>query len=387
MRFLCFGFLFMLTLTASDVLAQFDTRPIRIFGYFQNSFNHQTDYRAEFDRQSERNSFNLQQLNLLFQKELGRNWTAFINFEFLNNFSSSRQWGDANLEEAWVRYRVNEKFNLKLGLLIPVFNNLNEIKNRTPLLPYVIRPLVYETSFSEFVAVEEYLPTRAFAQIYGFLPINEMKLDYAVYIGNSPNINNQGRLGQTGTDTTNTLLVGGRVGLRVGELKVGVSATRENVNGFPTVEADLGEPPVFFNEAPRTRFGGDLSYHLGKFSLESEFIIVRYDDEFPEVSIDKEFYYATLGYRATERLLLYASYWLNQEDFTQDLRTISESRPIQSGTGEITVPTVGLSYNLNDRITFKAQFARPDIESNIPDVGIFQEIEYNFYSTAVSIFF
>jgi len=387
MRFLGFGFLLILNLTASDLLAQFDTRPIRIFGYFQNSFNHQTDYRAEFDRQTERNSFNLQQLNLLFQKELGRNWTAFINFEFLNNFSSSRQWGDANLEEAWVRYRVNEKFNLKLGLLIPVFNNLNEIKNRTPLLPYVIRPLVYETSFSEFVAVEEYLPTRAFAQVYGFLPINKMKLDYAVYVGNSPNINNQGRLGQTGTDTTNTLLVGARLGLRVGELKLGVSATRENVNGFPTVEADIGAPPILFDEVPRSRFGGDLSYHFERLSIESEFIIVRYDHDFEGIGIDKEFFYVNLGYRFTDRLFLYAGYWLNQEDFTHDLRTISERLPVESGTGEIRIPTIGISYNLNDRITFKAQFARPDIESSIPAVEIFQEIEYDFYGAAVSIFF
>jgi len=387
MRFLHLAFIFPLLLTVSDALAQFGPTPIRIFGYFQNSFSHQTSYQAEFDRQTERNSFNLQQLNLFFQKDLGRNWTAFVNFEFLNNFSSSRQWGDANLEEAWVRYRANEKFNLKLGLLIPIFNNLNEIKNRTPLLPYVIRPLVYETSFSEFVAVSEYLPTRAYIQAYGFIPVKAMKLDYAVYLGNSPNLNNQPSRGQTGVDTTNTFLVGGRVGLRMGELKLGVSATRENVNGFPTVEADLGEPPVFFDEAPRTRFGGDLSYHIGNVSFESEFIIVRYDDKFPDVSIDKEFFYATLGYRITEKLLMYASYWLNQEDFTQDLRTISERFPVESGTGEIKVPTIGAAYHLNDRITFKAQFAPVDIESDISALSIFQEIEYNFYGAAVSIIF
>ncbi|MFQ5770818.1 MAG: hypothetical protein ACE5HX_09790, partial [bacterium] len=176
--------LFLLTsfIAVSNSLAQIGESPIRIFGYFQNSLQHWTTFE---DRQ-EQNSFSVQQLNLFFQKDLGQNWRAFVNFEFLNNFSSSRQWGAANLEEAWVRYRANEKFNLKLGLLIPIFNNLNEIKNRTPLLPYIVRPLVYETSFSEFIAVEEFTPARAFVQAYGFLPIDDVKLDYALFVGNSP---------------------------------------------------------------------------------------------------------------------------------------------------------------------------------------------------------
>jgi hypothetical protein len=119
------------------------------------------------------------------------------------------------------------RFNLKLGLSIPTFNNLNEINNRTPLLPYVIRPLVYETSFNEFIPIEEFVPARAFVQAYGFFPFGESKLDYAVFVGNSPNINSDPERGQTGTDTTATILVGGRLGIRYRELNLGFSATRE----------------------------------------------------------------------------------------------------------------------------------------------------------------
>ena len=139
---LCF-----LLLATASAGAQSQEKPLRIFGYFQNSFQQWT----AFEFRPKQNSFSLQQLNLFFQKDLGTNWTAFVNFEFLNNFSSSRQWGSANLEETWVKYRASMRFNLKLGLLVPIFNNLHEIKNRTPLLPYIIRPLAYETSFSEFI--------------------------------------------------------------------------------------------------------------------------------------------------------------------------------------------------------------------------------------------
>lgn len=143
---------------ANLCFAQSGETPVKLFGYFQNSLQHWTT----FEDREKQNSFSLQQLNLFVQKDLNRNWTAFVNLEFLNNFSSNRQWGAANLDEAWVRYRSSNKFNLKLGLQIPEFNNLNVIKNRTPLLPYIIRPLVYETSFSAFIKIEEFVPPRAF---------------------------------------------------------------------------------------------------------------------------------------------------------------------------------------------------------------------------------
>ena len=74
-------------------------------------------------------------------KDLGENLTALVNAEIFNTLSTSRATGALNLEEAWVRYRAGRAFNVKLGLQIPVFNHLNTIKNRMPVLPYVVRPL------------------------------------------------------------------------------------------------------------------------------------------------------------------------------------------------------------------------------------------------------
>jgi len=201
---------------------------LHIFGFFQNAFMHQTGYTTKppFQPESTRNSFSVQQQhNFFFRKDLHPNWWAFVNYEFLNSFNSARRWGSANLEEVWVRYRANARFNIKFGLSIPVFNNLNEIKNRTPLLPYIVRPLVYETSFSEFIAVEEFLPARAFLQTYGFVTVGATKLDYALFLGNGPNINSDPNHGQTGVDTTDSFFVGGRIGIRIGEWKAGLSAT------------------------------------------------------------------------------------------------------------------------------------------------------------------
>lgn len=374
-----------LAFTCGQALSQSGSSDLKIFGYFQNSFVHQSNF---FD-QPQQNSFSVQQLNLFFQKDLAKNWRGFVNFEFLNNFSSSRQWGAANLEEAWARYRANEKFNLKLGLLLPIFNHLNDIKNRTPLLPYVIRPLVYETSFNEFVAVDEFTPGRAFVQAYGFVPFGSKKFEYAVYIGNSPNITTDPERGQTGIDSTDTILVGGRIGIRAGELKIGFSATNDRSSLLQGIEPFVGEPENKFKEISRTRIGGDLSYHFRKFSFESEFILVRYDDDSPNVKINKEFYYATLGYYLSEQWFIYASYWLTREDITAVAN--EEIPPVfVTGVSEITVPTIGVAYRLNDRVTLKAQFAPVDQDAETDPgapIKLGGSDEFNHYSIAASIFF
>lgn len=376
-------------IAVSNAFAQGGEAPIRVFGYFQNSLQH---WSSSEDR-PESNSFGLQQLNLLLQKDLRADWTAFINFEVLNNFSSTRQWGALNLEEAWVRYRRDMRFNLKLGLLIPTFNNLNEINNRTPLLPYVIRPLIYETSFNEFIVIEEFVPARAFVQAYGFFPFGESKLDYAVFAGNSPNINSDPQRGQTGTDTTATILVGGRLGIRYQELKLGFSATREKDNQFQGLgnqfqglPAQLGRAAEELKEVLKTRLGGDLSYNFSGFLFESEFASANLGGDIPELGVDLDFYYATLGYNFTERLLVYGSYWLVKARFdllAPDDEFIDDEK--------IITPNVGVSFDLDERIRFKAQYAHVRLDDHErylarDEVKKDRDI-FNVYAAAVSVFF
>ena len=162
-----------LLLEASGAFGQTKNSDLKIFGYFQASLGSQKDLQTL----RESNSFTLQQLNLFLQKDLTADWTAFVNFEFVNSYSSVYNWGAFSLEEAWINYNRSNQFKLKLGLLTPAFNNLNEIKNRTPLLPYIIRPVVYESSFRETVPTEQFLPARAFAQVYGSITLADTKFD------------------------------------------------------------------------------------------------------------------------------------------------------------------------------------------------------------------
>ncbi|MFC2085217.1 hypothetical protein ACFLS9_09175, partial [Bacteroidota bacterium] len=372
MKLLYCSFLIILTISL-NLYAQTGESPIKTFGYFQTSFTHIDD----LDRTGN-NYFSIQQLNLIFQKDIAKNWTSFVGLEFLNTFSSGKDWGEANLEEAWIRYHAGKRLNIKIGLQIPTFNNLNEINNRTPILPYVTRPLAYESSFNEFISVEEFVPQRTFLQAYGFFPINSFKLEYAVYIGNSPNISRRSDDGPSGIDTTDTFLLGGRIGIKDNNLKLGMSSTIDKKENYYTNKGFTNLKEFGFDYLTRNRLGADLSYRFGGLSLESEYIYVDYRENDPEFSLDKEFWYATLGYEFLDELFVYISYYYSKENF------LHTNPDYWNLSVKIKVPTVGLAYDFNYRIRFKLQFAPVEVRTkNRPE----ENLDWNYFAGAVSVFF
>ncbi len=351
---------------AAGAFGQSNNADLKVFGYFQVALG----FQKEVQTQREENSFTLQQLNLFLQKNLTHDWTAFVNFELVNNYSSFSNWGGFSLEEAWINYRRSDQFKLKLGLLTPAFNHLNEIKNRTPLLPYIIRPVVYESSYREIIPTEDFVPARAFVQAHGFIPAGDTKFEYAAYLGNSPNINDNSRRGVTGLDTSRTFLFGSRVGMRHKFFKAGFSTTFDKKD-FGAAADTFHVPATELRSTLRIRLGGDLSYHDNRWLLEGEFIHVKYDIDRPEIEVDQTFFYGTLGYYFSERLLAYGSYWVAHADF------------LPVGEDGFQVPTLGITYNLNDMIILKAQTARVHSEASN------REVDENFYysSLAVSVVF
>lgn len=360
-----------------DAGAQRRDPRLHVFGYFQNSFTYQTRSGEE-----DEGSFSLQQLNLFLQKDLSRGWTAFVNFGFVNSYSSGDNWGALALEEAWVKYRRGREFSLKMGLLIPKFNQFNEIKNKWTLIPYIIRPIVYETSFKEFIAIGEYVPERAFVQAYGYVPHKRYKLEYAAYLGNGPNINSDPERGQTGVDTTSTLMVGGRVGVRHDVFSVGFSATADKSNQFKGLEKapGIGGSPTRFEKISRLRVGADLSLEVSDAFFDSEFIAVHYYEDTSVLDPDKSFYYATLGYRF-RRLVPYVSYWLTQY---QQSRLSADETAVETSDLDFTVWGVGAAHQLGDRVQLKATVARGDF-----DLAITADTDekFYFYALAVSVDF
>jgi hypothetical protein len=365
-----------LSLFPAVLSAQADESRINVFGYFQASFYQQSDIHTGKDY----NSFTLQQLNLILQKNLRRRWSTFVNFEFTNSYSSWRNWGSFALEEAWLKYRHNRYLSLKLGLLIPKYNYLNEIKNRTPLLPYIIRPLVYETSFQETFPIDEFVPEQAYVQVYGHAPIKSFKFDYAAYWGNGPNTATNYEEDyaqyQSGLDTTSTFLFGTRVGVRHPNFRFGISSTADKLNFYAPVDSATGEPSGYLNEVPRYRGGIDLGIEVWNFDLTSEFLAVQYDNAELGNDADKTFFFITLGYTFRDKLYAYFSYWemkWNQPDPDSD----------QFVEVKMEIPGLGIAYEMSDHIKLKASITSGKTMTQIQNI----HDEFEFYAMAVSVAF
>jgi len=349
---------------------------LRVYGYLQASF-----YQTMLDGATEQNSnsFTVQQLNVLLQKNLSHRWSVFVDLLFTNSFSSFRNAGSFGIEQAWVRYRRSHYINVKLGLMLPKFNYLNEIRHKMPVLPYIIRPIVYETSFQEDVNIDEYVPQQAYVQASGYAPAGDYKIEYAAYLGNSANINRDPGFGNTGVDTTDTFLVGGRVGVRHSLFEIGLSATHDKVDFLPGLEADTLTPALELEGISRVRLGGDFRFEYRNLSFWSEFILVSYDDGFPEFDVDKSFFYGTLGYLFGDRLFAYVSYWYLEQNLARRV-----SAGFETAKFTLSIPNVGVAYHLSDRIIFKGSATRADRTINILDIPV---PDFDFYAVAVSVMF
>ena len=345
-------FLFLLSVPAV-IFGQSDD--LNIFGYFQNNYTYFNVYTGDTQTLST-NSFLMQQMNVFFQKNINTQFSAFVNLEFTNSFSLQDSIGGFKIQEAWFKYSPSSLFNVKAGVLIPRFNNFNEIKNRTILLPYIYRPIAYETYFFNQFGTGEFVPTTANLQVYGDIPISELSLNYAVFYGNSETSmeNKNNNFWGPGQDPTPYKMVGGRIGAEYGNLQLGISMTNdrknlnEESNGFSIVQYKLGY-------VPRTRFGAYLNYSVAGFELEAELIKVYYNlsDEqkqilasnpfFPK-SFDKTYDHINLLYNFTDKLAAYVGYdYMKAEDnfFTS------------SG---VKIYNYGVSYRATDGIILKAQY-------------------------------
>ena len=335
------------------VFGQSEEGNIQMFGYFQAS------YENVFPRagRKSQSSFSLQQLNLMVARDLSPSFNAFVNFEVTNSFSSDLNWGSFRLEEAWVRYYHNNLLSVKAGLLVPEFNGLNEIKNKTPLLPYIFRPFVYERSISDLADLNDFVPQQAYIQLYGTQTVGESEFEYAVYIGNSEeeySNSTTGNLIVRGVDSVTWKTVGGRLGFDGEGIRLGTSLTfdKDKIQNSPVTDV------------PRTRLGVDLSVHVSDWTFDGELITVGHTltneqnnlllaTAMPAIgrtgTLGQLFYYGLLNYDFTEKIYAYISY-----DYLHDRASNSLAQGVH-------MYTVGGGFRPATSVVIKAQFYRLQI--------------------------
>ena len=182
----CAGFVLGLLLFSSgNIWAE----GVDIFGYYQITLTGTKD--LENTDIPTKTTASVQEFDLFLQKTLSPKISMLADLQFNGNYNTTKSWGSMALDEAWVKFSPSRLLNIKVGKLLPTFNNFNEIKTKFPLFPFIVRPIVYETSFQEALALNRWAPEHAMLQIYGTQPVRRAKLDYAIFAGNSEFIENK----------------------------------------------------------------------------------------------------------------------------------------------------------------------------------------------------
>jgi len=400
--------IFLLLILTLKSTAQFE-EPISIYGFTQSIYlNKKVAYTIKDNPISglpptsgglESDSFVMQQLNLFFTRPLGDNITFFLNTEFTANYNTKLSSGDMNIQEAWVAYRPRDEFQVKFGLLLPVYNNLNEIQNRFPLFPYIIRPIVYESFLEQLVQPADYLPQRAFLQISGLRNIsNKLLAEYAIYVGNLESDYNASRAGTgTGDSDENFSYFRGEelspknmFGFRMGiksrneSFKFGISGThdydnRRTVSSFSLARFPIQQIPIL-GDVSRYRIASDLSFFAGPFAFEAEYIKVLHRNSalmnLLGISLDKDFVYANLTWNINQKSFIYAGYSLIRNEAFE---YVMPNSPDYKG---LNVSTIGGGWRLNDYIVAKGQFVYGTVGTNQ-----YVTIDTNFFNFGLSVLF
>jgi X-X-X-Leu-X-X-Gly heptad repeat protein len=200
-----------------------DDESLDVFGYFQGVGQFTKD---DGLLTKDRNSltFKNQTLNIFLAKDLGEDFRALVNTEYLNNVNTSQGMGQIKLEEAWIGWQPSEHMRIRLGKQIPIFNSFNEIKNKMVLHPYMFRPIMYEASLeNENLDLKSWAPREAYVQVDGNYYIEDHEFQYAFFWGNSDLIAKD----FNAVDTSKYHSFGGRLGYANSEygIKMGVSGT------------------------------------------------------------------------------------------------------------------------------------------------------------------
>lgn len=383
----------------------FAQNEIEIFGYGQASFSHFENWYnvpvpADFDEEHSYNFMGVAQMNIMMAKQFSPELSAFVNFEFINDYSSSKGFGSFNLQEAYVRWDYRNFLKVKFGMVIPQFNNLYEIYNRTPLLPYLIRPKVYEANFGNLIDVFDFLPQKALVQINGNVPVGSLTMQYALWAGNPPSSlisssENDLIPGYTayGQSAVSFMSFGGRLGVINSFMKAGFSVTTDTENRR-NIYIDWDDNTADLGDIDRLRLGADLSFSVGDLRVEGEYLMTKskttkamddslrsWNSESPDLigdNFDKYFYYVAAIYNVTDKLTAFVMYDAISDNFDSWFFGQEGYKGYHLGAG----------YTVVDEVVIKAQYNKNTgkYDSGIEDPSVY---DYNeaYYSVGVSFSF
>lgn len=319
---------------------------LNLYGYFQafgQTFNYEN---SNFDPMYvDANQFSLQQLNIFAANHFGNGFSAVVNLEFTSNYDSHDKIGHASVSEAYGLWQgFDGLLKVQAGYFIPKFGYLSTIANKSPLLPYIYRPVIFETDFTGFVG-KPFYPEKGNLQVFGDYYLNDnLALNYSVYLTGAE----REFWNKIDEQHQRTVLyqVGGRVGFDW--------TPNENIGIEAGFSGSLDKDSIVIDGyTGRTRIAADIGIRIWKFDLRAEYYnsMIDISDDVKNTltsvdDLDKVSYYASLTFNATDKLY-FNTFYTDWEDHNHEIFF-----------GGLYVISAGAGYRLTDNIILKYQFHR-----------------------------
>lgn len=291
-------------------------KKFELFGYSDFHFKY-GEQRGQTVR-----AFTQNRTNLILSSDFEKRWTFFLNVKFSGSFEirsmpkpttplpstappqipSSLGKGKFELEEAWTRYTVSDRLEIRAGLFYAPFGYFNSIQDQAPVFITVRPPMIYDDSQRGVMPIF-IIPDKANLQLSGSLQRQKFFLNYSVYIGNG--------MGNSVEDfkAPGNFSAGSRILLNFNEfVKLGLSCYFDKALFSSSFFKSMTDPvtgkplPEIYEQ--RQLFGVDADINIGKFNLNGEFIYNNSNNNLWG-KFNRKFYYVNLNMELIDKVRLY----------------------------------------------------------------------------------
>ncbi len=367
-------FILCLCILVPAVMAAWGEKKIDVYGY--------SDFTFSYWKQFGSTKFALSQnrTNILLSSQFFKRWDFFVNIEFKGSYKltysdgSKDRWpgeetfappfeaggevqgewqddtsGRVELEEAWVRYALSEKFEIRLGSFHAPFGVFNTIQEASPTYITVRPPMIYDRDIRESIPVS-IIPDKTNIEVTGLFRGGKLAFRYHLYLGNGLG----SHLREYSLDSG--FAVGGRVQLNYDEnITLGFSTY------FDEAVYDPGFIERFFDpenaeaiegriHEKRALYAVDIDWTLGPVNLNGEYILNKNNNDLLG-KFDRKFYYINLNVAVLPKVRLYG-----QWDHYLDKSTEKQLRAFM-GNG-LDKYIFGINYKPNWVTAIKAEVQR-----------------------------
>lgn len=289
------------------------------------------------------NTFSMFQSNIFVAGNVGNDWKYMLELMIQNDLTKQQEDGQNMLHQGWLEWKPADEYSVRAGRMLAPFGYFNNIHSRPNLYWFIERPFAYEEpSLTEGVSGVRF--EFANLAVLGLFNLtDDIKLDYAIYGGNTSNT-----LGYA-WDLNSKKQIGGRVTLKHENINLGFSMGNNSI---------YADPNDALKQQNSNLIAIDLQANYSGFNLIAEMVNSKVTSE-TRANVNSNYFipadssnsnislFATLGYDINESWVVYTAY----DSFTSD--ALGSLYTTDTPLSRI---RAGFNFKPNNSVLLKAEF-------------------------------